>query len=116
MAFKKIRRIGDINSGALEEQFQRAFMIAVSDILDPGTEAEAKRTITLKIEMMPAADRSVASVATSAEVRLAKAVKAIGSIMLDQSDGELAALVLEEQETQLELGLGSNAFATEGGM
>lgn len=115
MAFKKIRRIGDINSGALEEQFQRAFMIAVSDILDPGTEAEAKRTITLKIEMMPAADRSVASVATSAEVRLAKAVKAIGSIMLDQS-GELAALVLEEQETQLELGLGSNAFATEGGM
>ena len=52
----------DLANGALEERFQDAFRAVLRNIQDVNTEAKEKREITLKMTLIPGADRSLAAV------------------------------------------------------
>lgn len=49
--------LGELAGGAVEEQFQVALGEVLANIHDPNTDAQGKRSITLKIEFKPTSDR-----------------------------------------------------------
>jgi hypothetical protein len=64
--------LSGLADGGLEERFQRELMKVNANIKDPNTKPDAKRTITIKIELKPeSADRQVNVVRTTVSSTLA---------------------------------------------
>ena len=103
MGFKKLEKLEDINSGALEEIFQREMSRVIANIADPATDARAKRAITLTIEMQPSDDRSNLEVTLRSSTKLASVKEDRGSMRLELTDGgEVVATVREKEPGQMD--------------
>ena len=63
--------IGSVSRGALLELFEANVLKVAQNIADPATDAEATRTITLKLKFKPDADRRALKVTATAQCALA---------------------------------------------
>ena len=79
-----------------EELFQEHLSEVLSNIARLDTDASAKRSITLKIEFTPNADRNLSQVEVSASTKLASLNSANGRIALGNVFGENVAVPLQE--------------------
>lgn len=89
-----------LNQGAAIELFQKSLDKVLANIADPNCEAEAKRSIALKITFKPRNDRSGirAEVEIECETKLAAHRGSTTTVFIDKVDGELAAV--ESDPTQ----------------
>ncbi len=103
MGFKRLEKLEDINSGALEEIFQREMQRVIANIADPATDAKAKRSIKLTIEMQPSDDRSNVEIVIKSSLSLASVKDDKGSMRLELTDGgEIVATVRDSEPGQMD--------------
>lgn len=103
MGMKTIESIGDLNYGAVNEQFARAFEEVVRNIQDPATEANQKREILITVSIAPTKDRGMAATNVSVKTKLAPVKADSGSVMFDfDKQGRIVART-QEAENQGEL-------------
>lgn len=102
MGFKDVICLGDFNQGAIEEQFSKGFREILDNIADPATEACAKRSLQLTIEITPSKDRSTAKTTCRLVTKPAPIKADDGSVLLELTNDGIKAMV-KEPEKQLEL-------------
>lgn len=90
-----------LNDGAAEQLFAREFERTLENIADPNTDPEAKRTITLKIEITADPERRNAEIIISANSKLAAMRPVAHSAALGTIEGERAAV--QSTARQLEM-------------
>lgn len=90
--------VGEINlanlgAGAAAEKWQEELRKVLANIMDPATEAQAKRTIVLKVTIKPNKDRIRGKIEVATEARLAAAMayETQGYFGMDRQTGELVA-------------------------
>lgn len=80
--------------GAVQERVDYEVSRVVDNILDPNTEATAKRKITLTIELKPDPDRQVITMNATAKSTLA-ATKPIGTALAITADAKGKMMIAE---------------------
>jgi hypothetical protein len=80
--------LAEIRSGAVEELFQSALGKVLANIDDVNTSEKAKRSIVIKLEFTPKADRTATNIDVKVDVKLAgnKPVETYMSIKKDGAD------------------------------
>lgn len=68
----EIRSMSQLKANAMDDLFRENLGCVLKNIEDLETDATAKRTITLKVEILPFADRDGANVVMTGEAKLAK--------------------------------------------
>jgi hypothetical protein len=90
-----------IGNGVLIELFDRELERVVADILDLNSEAEAKRTITIKVHILPDKDRGFGSVGLEVASALGKP-KPAGSLMyFGRKNGKVIAVENIPQQSEM---------------
>lgn len=102
MGFKKIESLNDFNQGAISEQFVKGWDEILENISDSATEACAKRSIQLTVEIIPSQDRSTAKTTVRMVTKTAPVKADDGSMMLELTNDGIKAMV-REPDKQLEL-------------
>lgn len=79
--------------GAIQERVDLEMSRIIDNIIDPNTKATAKRTLTIKIELVPADDRRTIGVSATAKSNLV-ATNAVTTALFITSDhnGEMAVV------------------------
>lgn len=102
-AYKELTKLSDINGGAIDEIFARNLAQVISNIADPATDAKAKRSIKLTIEMQPSDDRSNVEIVVKSSLGLASVKEDKGSMRLELTDGgEVVATVRDSEPGQMD--------------
>jgi hypothetical protein len=86
MAMIQVKSIADLNYGAVNEQFDKAFNQLIDNMLDPSTEAKKARSIVITIKVIPSEDRSMAQTEVDVKTKLAPIMTDSGSFVLDADD------------------------------
>lgn len=103
MGLKDVQGIIDINEGSIAELFNREWPKVLENIGDPATDPQAKRSITIVIEIVPSKDRAMAKVVTKAKTTLAGIKADEGAIFMDlTSHGIIASTREPEIQPELE--------------
>ena len=90
-----------IANGAATERFEDEMETVLDNILDPNTEAEVKRSITIKITLKPNADRDQAAVLIESSSKLAP-FKAVGSgLFMGRRHGKACAVEHNPKQMQM---------------
>lgn len=93
--------ITTIGNGVLLELFDRELERVVADILDLNSVAEAKRTITIKVQIYPDKDRGFGSVDLEVSSALGKP-KPAGSLMyFGKKNGKVIAVETTPQQNEM---------------
>lgn len=93
--------ISTIGNGVLHELFDRELERVVADILDLNSEAEAKRTITIKVSIFPDENRGFGSVDLEVSSTLGKP-KPAGSLMyFGRKNGQIIAVENTPQQSEM---------------
>lgn len=101
MSYKKLEKISDLNKGSMDEIFAKSLKQLLDNIADASTEATAKRSIVLTIEITPTDDREQATTTIKSKVNLAPIKDDSGSMGLGlDADGKPFAEVKDVEETQ----------------
>lgn len=89
----EIKSILEMARGAIMEQVDIETSKVVDNIIDPNTDPKKKRTITLKVDFIPSADRQTVTVIANAQSKLVPngAVQTSLFVGIDPSTGEVAA-------------------------
>jgi hypothetical protein len=97
--------------GVAEELFQQALARVLTNIDDPNTEANAKRSITLTMSFEPSDDRRGSKVHIQCAMKLAGA-KPVGTyIGIGRDNGQLAAVEALRQEEMFPIPVGAPRLA-----
>lgn len=102
IGFKKVESLQDFNQGAISEQFEKGFAEILANIADPATEACAKRSLQLTVEITTSQDRSTAKTTCRLVTKPAPIKADDGSMLLELTNDGIKAMV-KEPERQLEL-------------
>ncbi len=90
-----------LRDGAVSERFNIALQEVLDNILDPNTEPEKARTITLKFSIKPNKDRDFCAVSISSDVKLAP-ISSLGTeFFIGKQDGKLVACERSLRQTNL---------------
>lgn len=91
--------------GGLEERFSDALDKTIENILDPNTEAKAKRKLVITVTIAPEESRGHAAVAVECETKLVapKALLTRAYLGMDRRSGQLMACEDNPEQLQLEL-------------
>lgn len=103
----EIKSILEMARGAIMEQVDIETSKVVANILDPNTDPKKKRTITLKIDFVPSADRQTVTVVANAQSKLVpnSAVQTSLYVGIDLRTGEVGASELTpDMPGQISLG------------
>ena len=85
-------KLETLKRGAVAEQFNDALDRVLENIVDPNTEAEATRTVTLKVSLKPDEDREMIMIKSSVTAKLASAEAITGkAFVVHTRDGVKAA-------------------------
>jgi hypothetical protein len=80
-----------LREGAVSERFNIALQEVLDNILDPNTEPEKARAITLKFSIKPNKDRDFCAVSISSDVKLAP-ISSLGTeFFIGKQNGKLVA-------------------------
>ncbi|MDC7250475.1 MAG: hypothetical protein PQJ49_11215 [Sphaerochaetaceae bacterium] len=101
MGYKDVLTIGDIGSGAIEEQFNRALTKVLENIEDPATEATNVRKIKLDISIKPTKDRNLAEIEIKCSEGLAPVKSDKVSVLIDRDHKGDLIMKSKEPENQL---------------
>jgi hypothetical protein len=93
--------LASLANGALEELFQEELTRTVDNILDPNTIPDAKRTISLRIEIEPSEKREMATVRVFTGTKLAAIRGAETVLYMGRVKGE--NVVAEQNPAQLKM-------------
>lgn len=95
---KMTTSILDMCMGAIKERVDYDDARVVENILDPNTDAKAKRKITLTIDFLPSADRTHITVHTGSKATLAPTAPVETSLgMMSDANGEMQLVELLPQ-------------------
>jgi hypothetical protein len=83
--------LAELKGGALEELYERALALVLSDIQDANTDAKAKRQIVIKLSFKPSDDRSWTAVDAEVETKLPGPIPVSTSFALKYEQGVLVA-------------------------
>ena len=89
--------------GAANELFEDELAKVLENIVDPNTDAEAVRTINLRLKIKPAMDRDSASIAFEANSKLAPTLGVGTNMFIGKRRGGLVAVEHNPKQLQLEL-------------
>lgn len=103
MSMKNVEKLEDLNYGAPNEQFAKAWQEMIRNITDPATKATAKREIVITVTVVPTEDRNMAATRIDVKTKLAPVREDVGSIMFDIDDKGQVVARAYEAETQNEL-------------
>lgn len=104
--YKHVTKLGDVNNGAADEIFARELRKVIDNVMDASTDATAKRTITLTVELTPTEDRETMGVTVKSKVSLAPVRDDRGSMRLSlDDDGKVVATVKDKDPKQQEFNL-----------
>jgi len=99
MAMKDVKTVSDLNYGAVDEQFGKAWEALIQNMLDPATEAKRTRTLTITVKVTPSEDRNMAQTEVDVKTSLAPIKKDSGSFILDtDQEGRIVARTYEAEE------------------
>lgn len=87
-----------IGGGATAEKFQAELDKVLANIKDPNTEAEDRRTVTLKFVFHPTADRAEVMVAISANSSLPACKPSSDHMYIGKRNGELIGVVVHPHQ------------------
>lgn len=90
-----------IGGGAAAELFQQELDKVLENVLDPNTDPTAKRTITLKITIVPSESRTQAAVGVEADSRLAPFNGASGVVFVGRRMGRAIAVAHDPKQMQM---------------
>lgn len=105
--YRKVASLSDVNGGAADEIFARELRKVIDNVMDASTDATAKRSITLTIELTPTDDRETMGVTVKSKVSLAPVRDDKGSMRLTLSDDgrSVQATVRNKEPKQEEFNL-----------
>ncbi len=89
--------------GAVNELFEDELKRVLENIVDPNTDAEATRSINLKLIIRPALDRDSAAVRFEANSKLAPTLGIGTAMFIGRHQGELVAVEHNPKQLQLDL-------------
>ena len=90
-------------NGAANELFEDELSKVLENILDVNTEAEATRSITLKLTVKPALDRDSAALKFEASSKLAPTLGVGTAMFIGKQDGRFIAVEHNPKQLQLDL-------------
>jgi len=90
-----------LRGGAVSERFDIALQNVLDNILDPNTEPEKTRSITLKFSIKPNKDRDFCAVSISSDVKLAP-ISSLGTeFFIGKQNGKLVACERSLRQTDM---------------
>lgn len=95
--------LSSMNEGTLEELFKIEMAKVLKNIHDPETEVKTVREITLKVKLIPHADRQSVAVQLSAVSKLAPTQAVTTMIFIGTEKGKLAAFESSGTQGNLDL-------------
>lgn len=101
MDYNETLSITNICGGAVPEHFEREIIELLKNVMDPNTDAEQKRTITLQFEFTPFADRSGALVELITKGKLAPAEPVPGSVFFAKQGALVKAYAHDPRQENL---------------
>ncbi len=84
--------------GAVPEKFAHQLRIILENILDPNTEAEAKRTIEIKVTFRPDEDRQRIDTDVDFKAKLAPLKGDTGQVYVGEREGEIVAVAYDPRQ------------------
>lgn len=93
--------LANIANGAAVELFESELSRVVENILDPNTDAETKRSITLKVTILPDIGRKECSIKVEASSKIAANQPCGGVIFVGKSNGVPCAVTMNQQQEAL---------------
>lgn len=93
--------LNNLAGGALPELFAQELQRVLTNILDPNTEAEAKRSIRIDITFEPNPERTSCSHYVEVSSKVAPFNGAAGFMFVGRRRGEAVAVVNRMEQTQL---------------
>lgn len=87
--------------GAAEELFQQELPKVLENILDPNTEPESKRTISLKITLLPSKERTQVGIGVEIDSKLAAFRGAGGMVFVGRRMGKPIAVPHDPNQLQI---------------
>jgi hypothetical protein len=96
--------LANLGGGAAVEKFQEEFEKVIQNILDPNTEAKAKREVVLKVIIQPTADRDWTTMKVEALAKLAPnvAYTTRAFVGVDKESGRNVACESNPNQTTIE--------------
>lgn len=94
--------LASMSEGAAIERFDEALDEVLRNVLDPNTDARAKRSVTLKVTITPEADRSFGKVEIDCWPTLAKNQGIMTQVFIGRSrTGEIGAYEVNQVQQEL---------------
>ena len=94
--------IGNVADGAMVEAFEVALQKAITNIMDPNTEARTKRKIVLALTLHPKEDRCQVNVEFTVETKLAGIIPSTGRLFIGKTeDGMLVPLADDPRQMNI---------------
>jgi len=88
--------LSKIAGGAIGEAFQESFGELIDNIVDVNTDPQAKRSLTIRLELKPTDQRNFATYKLFVETRLAKPEPIVGSFRIGRLGGKVEATEIVE--------------------
>lgn len=111
---KDVEKLSDLNFGAVNEQFARAWQEVLRNITDPATEARKKRELKIIVSVVPSEDRGMAVTTIEVKTVLAPVKQDSGSVILDFNEKGQIVAKTHQTEDQGELFLNDEKEAADG--
>lgn len=92
-----------VANGAASELFEEELKKVIANIMDVNTEANVKRSITLKMTIQPGMDRDSAAMKFEASSKLAPQLGVSTSMFIGVQAGEFVAVENDPKQMQLQL-------------
>lgn len=93
--------LDNINGGAIVDLFNNAWSKVVEDIADVNKPAKAKRTLDIKIEVLPSEERGHGEILTSVGIKLPSPDPVGGLIFLQMKGGRIESYVTNPKQESL---------------
>lgn len=107
--------LATIANGAALELFERELSQVLDNIVDPNTEAKAKREITIKVRFSPGEDRDIGAVDITAASKLVAANGAATQVFIGRVHGQVVAIENDPKQLQMQFDESNRPIAFTGG-
>lgn len=102
MKLKEGVSLADLAEGSIIEKANDAIAEVARNILDPNTEPDSMRSVTIKLKIKPSKSRDIAAITVGVETKLAQARPAESMLFLSQtSRGEIVVSERDTKQTDL---------------
>lgn len=94
--------LDNLGNGGAKELFEEELQTVLDNILDPNTEAKAKRKLTLEVTFCPSSDRDSAETEVVCKTKLAPMNGANATIFVGRRYGVPVAVTHDPEQLQLD--------------